>query len=246
VDIKLCILTALWGRPVLSKLFLERMGCLINTFGISVVAVVSGDSRLSDLCDINRVCHVNCENKPLGKKWNTGLAACKDKNFTHLMILGSDDLPSNDFIRYNISRLSDGYDYFGSRGLYMFGGRKNFRGFGELFYFRYGGYLVGPGRCFSRKFIEKCNWILWDNSRNSGLDGSAAKRVRKDKFIKKGSYDVAEQGLFLVDIKTTGNVSGIPSGAKKNPQDFVDFVNKNLPPQEAENLKKFLIKTRAL
>jgi hypothetical protein len=49
-----------------------------------------------------------------------------------------------------------------------------------------------------------------------------------------------DEGLFMVDIKTPGNISGIPSGAKLIEDDFSDMLSNNLPTREHKDLIKYL------
>ena len=246
MKVNLGILTALWGRPELTELFLRRMSHLIDKFNITVMAVGSQGKELSALCESYKVNYVEHENKPLGKKWNHGLEAMRDFPVTHVMILGSDDFVSDSLIEYSINKIEDrGYDFYGSKGLYIYGAHPKRRGFGQFWYFKYGGYVGGPARCYSRRLLDNCDWNLWSYNKNYGLDGSAVKRIKMLKDRVAGSYDVETEGLFMVDIKSSGNISGIPGGAKPR-GGFVNMLDTHLPKDESGGIVDFLKSIGAL
>ena len=152
------------------------------------------------------------------------------------MIMGSDDFASDSFYEYSLG-LAEGRDFTGCKDLYIFGGRHNRRGYKQLFYFKYGGYLVGPGRCYSKRILEMMDFTPWGPNRNAGLDGSIAKSVKMlGGTVKRKSFVMKDEGLFLIDIKTLNNISSIPGGAKPVDDDLVEMINKNLPVDEACDL----------
>ena len=173
---RLGILSAVWGRPELTRLFLDRLEHLKNKFDV-LPAVVGTDLEFHDDCSKRGIACLNYANKPLGQKWNHGIKFFIDKDVTHVMILGSDDFVSDDFIEFSI-KFAEDKDFTGCKDLYMFGAHPKRRGWRGLFYFRYSGYLVGPGRCYSKRIIDEMDWRPWGSNRNSGLDGSIAKSVK--------------------------------------------------------------------
>jgi len=243
---KLGILSALYGRPELTRLFLDRLGHLKNTFDV-LPAVVGTDFQFHEDCLKRGIAYLDHENKPLGRKWNHGIKYFMDKDVTHVMIMGSDDFSSDNFIEFSM-KFAEDKDFTGCKDVYMFGGHPGRRGWGRLFYFRYKGFLVGPGRCYSKKILEEMNWTPWNVNRNSGLDGSITKTVKMlGSHVKRGSFVMIDKGLFMVDIKTPGNISGIPGAAK--PFDLFDIntlLYDYLPEQEAKNICDYLSKITAI
>lgn len=235
---KLGILTALWARPNITMIFLDRMMNIKNRYGIEVVAVGS-DDEYRDECAAREIIYTDFENKPLGAKWNHGLKVCQNLDTTHMMILGSDDFVSDEFIEYELEFGKD-IDFGGCKDLYMLGANPRRRGYNQFYYFRYKGYLVGPGRIFSRRILDLLGWQGWDNSRNAGLDGSIAKAVKRlGDTVKRGSFFIKDHDLFVVDVKTPGNISGIPGGAKPVHGKVEDYMHKYLP-DEADRILKLL------
>ncbi len=242
---KLGILSALWGRPELTRLFLDRMEHLKNELGV-VPGVVGSDNQFREDCEKRGVLYTDHINKPLGLKWNHGIKLFQDTDVTHIMILGSDDFVSDDFIEFSMEFAED-KDFTGCLDMYMYGAHPKRRGWRQLFYFRYPGLLVGPGRVYSRRIIDGMNWKPWGSNRNSGLDGSIAKSVKMlGGHVKKKSFIMKDEGLFMVDIKTSGNISGIPGGAKPIDDNFINMLKSNLPKEEAQNLINHLTEKGAI
>jgi hypothetical protein len=85
------------------------------------------------------------------------------------------------------------------------------------------------------------DFVPWSFNRNAGLDGSITKKVKRlGSTVKRGGFVMKDEGLFMVDIKTPGNISGIPSGAKLIEDDFSDMLSNNLPTREHKDLIKYL------
>jgi len=239
---KLGILTALWGRENLTRIYLDRLRRLQGKYGIVAGCVGSERQFLGDCVD-RGIMYADCENKPLGTKWNTGLQMFEGTDVTHVMTMGSDDFASDKFYEYAMDYAEkNNKDFCGCYDLWIYGGNPRRRGFGVLWYFRYKGFLVGPGRIYSRKALDLANWKLWHPSKNSGLDGSSAKTMRLlGQEIERGHWINRGENLFVVDIKTSGgNISSVPGAAKMETEGGVrDHLFKHLP-DEADDLIKLI------
>lgn len=235
---RLGILTAVWGRPKLTRVYLDRLSKLQDKYDIVGVCVGSND-EFKDYCSEKNIIYTDCENRPLGRKWSHGLDRFKEVDVSHIMIMGSDDFGSYAFYEHAMDyAFKNDKDFCGALDLWMYGGNPRRYGFGILWYFRYGGFLVGPGRIYSRRALEMREWSLWSHGKNAGLDGSAAKSMRllQDK-INRGHWINKEEGVFIIDIKSAGgNISSIP-GAAKEVKDgtLYDFLSKHMP-EETEKL----------
>lgn len=239
---KLGILTTLWQRPNLTPIYLDRLMRLQSKFNV-IGACVGTDNQYRESCEVREILYVDCANKPLGSKWNIGLELLEKTDVTHVMTLGSDDFVSDNFIEYAMGYVQETKkDFCGAYDLWIYGANVKRRGFGVLWYFRYRGFLVGPGRIYSRHALDLANWRLWHPSKNSGLDGSSARTMRLlgDK-IDRGHWVNREQGTFVIDIKTSGgNISSIPGAAKVEKEGVIhDYLHQFLP-EEEEALEKLI------
>ena len=242
---RLGILTAVWGRPELTVIYLNRMEYLQAKYDI-VCGCVGSDNEFKEDCLERGIMYADYKNKPVSEKWNHGMKLFRDVDVSHVMIMGSDDFASDSFYEYSMKNAED-KDFTGCRDLYIMGGRRRRRGFGQLFYFSYPAYLVGPGRCYSKRILEMMDFTPWGMNRNAGLDGSIAANVKKlGKTVRRKSFGMKEQGLFMVDIKTGNNISSIPGASKPDDRDFKDVLLENLPLREARDLIALLVKMEAV
>lgn len=239
LKMRLGILSSLWNRRQLTELFLDRLAHLKKKYDI-IPACVGSENQFAEDCKERGILYVDFPNKPLGLKWNEGIRQFERQPVTHIMILGSDDFVSDKFIEFSM-RFAEDKDFTGCKDLFMYGAHPRRRGFGQLFYFRYQGFLVGPGRCYSKEIVKEMNWTPWNVNKNAGLDGSITKSVKRlGGHVRRGSFVAKDRQLFVVDIKTSGNISGIPGGAKPYDGNFHNMLMENLPHRETENLITFL------
>jgi hypothetical protein len=92
---KIKVLTALWGRPEITHLFALGIQRLKTKFDLSVTATVSTEEDEA-IALYHGFKPVFCDNQPLGNKWNEGYRTIKDEDWDALLIMGSDDLISNE------------------------------------------------------------------------------------------------------------------------------------------------------
>lgn len=100
-------------------------------------------------------------NSPLGAKWQYAVSHARNLDHTHFIINGSDDLLSKDFIEKAISA---NVDMYGLKSWFITDGD-------QLFLFDYmPKQPLGGGRCYSRDFLERIQYQLFDNSKEKLLD----------------------------------------------------------------------------
>ncbi|MCJ7617294.1 MAG: hypothetical protein MUO43_12245, partial [Desulfobacterales bacterium] len=204
---KLVIVTAIHQRFHLTYAFLRAMERIRNDFGIETYAAVSYEDDCVDLLKEFQIAYVEHENKPVGKKFNAAVNMLRDVDFTHLMILGSDDIPSSRFIEYSLEQdPNNEFDYIGIDGLWFWGMNPRRAGYKTFGYFPVKGVLAGPGKMVSRRVVEACDYELWPYNCNYGMDAQMMKKGRlalKSQgvmpTIKK--YSNTDGGGFLVDVK---------------------------------------------
>ena len=243
---RLGILTAIWGRPPLTEIYLNRMEYLQAKYGVIGACVGSADEFKQD-CLERDIIYSDYKNSPVSNKWNHGMQSFRDLDVSHVMIMGSDDFASDGFYEHSM-KVAEGRDFTGCTDLYIFGGRSNRRGFRQFYHFAYSkSYLVGPGRCYSKRILEMLDFTPWDMGKNSGLDGSVANNVKKlGSFVERRSFGMRAEGLFMVDIKTLNNISSIPGASKIDNRDFKDVLTENLPLRESRDLISYLTKLGAV
>lgn len=96
------------------------------------------------------------QNNPLGLKWQAGVKMAKTLNPDCLLILGSDDTISNEYIRNGYELLKKGYHFIGLRRYNVIYQRR-------IYQLDYKPIMpLGGGRIYSRQLLDKLNWELFE------------------------------------------------------------------------------------
>jgi hypothetical protein len=168
------IFAAMHGRQEIVDIFRAGVERLQSSFDCDLFVVCSDDEDAM-YCDVNHVKYAKCPNDPISDKHNYGVKqALLDTDWTHLLIMGSDDVITNDGLRI-LSQMKPRHAGF----------------YGGLFYNTQNGdckhwdyprdlnikRLFGAGRIVSRELIEYC---IERQEIQSVLDtGSIVKKERK-------------------------------------------------------------------
>lgn len=192
---KLAILSAAHGRHSVFKKFINSIPSDIQKI------IVGSDDENRKYFDKNCTgTYIISPNKPLGKKWNFGLQYAKNHDFDYLIIIGSDDIFSSDLWDYY--RTLDVH-YFGILDIYFLEDKKikYCPGFMQNRF----GEPHGAGRAIHRSVLDACDWKLWDDEINIGLDASMTETLRRFKFESE-FIRLTDNGFVALDIKTNENL----------------------------------------
>ena len=176
--------------------------------------------------------YIETPNSPLSNKMNaTSLAA---KGSDYVICMGSDDIIHPKLMEQYLVWMQQGYDFIGSTDYYFYDLENN-----KALY--WGGYIdkkrkgetVGAGRIFSKKLMNDCNWMLWADGVDSGLDSTSKVNIKG----KVKTFSLRSLGLFAVDLKSSTNIT--PFKLWKNTR-FIDerlirFLFKNIFEQNSTN-----------
>ena len=224
---KVVVLCAMWKRHEVFKIWANN----IKQLGVDVVVVGSEGAISKNLC--NDFDYVEYKNKPLSNKWNAGLShLLKNHQFDYVLILGSDDIVTPNYIDLFSNHLINGMtgrtDSFQfnliTKKCGYFSGYKNYRR----------GETVGAGRFIDIKTIKKLNGALWDDGLNMSLDFSMVTKMKKAKIPIKG-VQIKDMGVIGMGIKGKLNMN------KFNPHRFVDpsSILKQFDSQTQKMISKF-------
>lgn len=108
-------------------------------------------------------------NRPLGKKWQAGVNLANKMNANPLIILGSDDLLSTDYISTVLTKIKQGIDFIGSNAWYSLDKKIN-RLYSSRYINRNESFPIGSGRTYSKAILDKIRWKLFDTSAERRLD----------------------------------------------------------------------------
>jgi len=176
------------------------------------------------------------DNLPLGRKWNYGAKVARETDPDFLVIVGSDDVISTPTFDTLFQLMHQGYDYIGMLDLYFF-----HAGRGDIKYWP--GYAnnrtgepVGCYRIFSRRALDRMDWVLWDDELNKYLDGSMTRRIKALPELRTVSVRLDEMG-FALDIKAGQSISSYKSFQPAQEAGLLfaeELLHKHLPCHEAE------------
>ena len=229
------IITAMHGRPEITRAFCMSAQRIYYETGVLTLAIVTrNDFDNISICNEFGIWYEESRNEPLGAKWNTALYPLRRGGFSHVIILGSDDIASTSFIEYQMNQDAD---LSGMEDLWFWGLEKRRAG-----YKTFGHWvsqlnkILGVGRMVSMEMIEQLDWKLWDDDLRRGLDRSLLDRVRP--IAKKiHQFSLKEQGLFVMDIKYDRNISSLSTSLPNTEfEDPMEVLMKHLPADEVEYL----------
>ena len=230
------IITAIHGRIPVTKAFCMASERIRNNFGIETFAVVTPDNKENiALCNEYKVNYITHRNLPLGRKWNMLVNYMKGIDFTHLLVLGSDDIASDSFIR----NLPTEHDVSGVHDLWFWGLNPKRTGFDTFGYWRgTRGRVGGVGRLISRGIIEALDFTPWPDDINCRMDGNMKKKIDAlDMDVDWHSYSLKDHQSLLLDIKYEQNISSLsptlPNTRQERPE---DVLYKHIPKEEVDYL----------
>ena len=226
------LLTAIWGRPRLTDLVLRYY----ERLDLKKVLVYSEE----DPCVHDLVTgdwgYIGYPNNNLSGKWNHGMMHIRsfhefqNNSLAGVMIVGSDDLVTPQYVDAVKYLLARGVDYISLPTLYFYNldtGRMHYCLAERL----------GLGRVLSRRLLDMLDWEPWPNDLNSGLDGAMWDRISKLKDVKAVKLSIktcTKLGIAALDIKGGGNniwsyqdsVSNLIGSEIKKP---AEVLNKHFP-----------------
>ena len=205
--VKLLILTCVWKRHELSRLFFSYYDMLRRKLSgivdIQIVAVGSEGRISQSICEEYGAHYIEYPNKPLSDKWQAGLYHARSFDFDAFVVLGSDDFICEDTFRFYSSQVSKGALFLGFQDCFLhdFSTKKTilWKGYGAAGVQQSQphrvGETIGLGRVLRRELLEFMDFDLWKGmSANKSLDG-----IMKNKIIEKtGFLSVKpEHGFYL-------------------------------------------------
>lgn len=134
-------------------------------------------------------------NQPLGAKWQAGVEAARNINADPLIITGSDDILSKDFVEIACEGMKEHYDFLGLRQWYVKRPDED-----KVYHFRYGNFMpLGGGRVYSQSILNKLNHLLFDTVKEKHLDDLGWIGVESKSVF--SSADCTGSGMEILSIK---------------------------------------------
>jgi len=242
---KLAILTAMHARHELNEIFCSAMGRIRANYNAQTyVALSHNDDKNLRLCMFWGFPTIVTKNNPVSNKFNKGLSLLRDEDWTHVMILGSDDIPSNKFIEIQMQSARD-HDISMISDMWFWGLNPKRAGFDKFYYFPGGSSRIGAGRVISRRVIEACNYTIWPDDKNAGLDSGSLARMRNTvPDVRMSAVNLRDAGGFLVDVKYELHISSLSPIERIGEEVDNDIIWEHLPPGECQSLLNLRAKVK--
>jgi hypothetical protein len=209
-------LIAMWGRQELVQININLLQK--QTKKCKILLVVSCEADKKFAMKNKNIDWIYTDNKPLGKKWQVGLNECKKYNPSAVLINGSDDLLSLNWVETCYKYIkSNNYDIVGKSNWYILDLIKK-----VPYKFKYTNVniLLGAGRMLSRNILDEINWELFPINQNRALDSYCNKILNYHKAKRlicnlnklfvislKGQYDTLNS-IELI-LKTNKRINNI-------------------------------------
>ena len=163
------------GRGPLLEQTIKR---LYRKNDVFKVICVGDDAEDRKVCERAGAVWVQHKNKPLGAKWNAAFQEAKKYEPDACLYVGSSDWLSDnwiDFIRPHV----EAHDLVGVPGMHLVDSSSQ-----GLRLCYWPGYppekrqeSIGIGRMLSRKILQKCRWMPFDNEIDKSLDRSMTQKL---------------------------------------------------------------------
>jgi Flp pilus assembly protein TadD len=267
---KIVIYTCVWRRPELTRIVLSYYSGLKKELSgkiqLELLAVGSEGDASRKLCEDCGFDYFEYANQPLSAKWEYGINRCADYDPDGVIIVGSDDLISQNLIEFYDSQLKNNMVFCGLKDGYFFDvGKENL-----ILWTGYNlqgdptrvGETIGMGRCFSRFLLDKLGFSIWKGRDiNRGLDGAMTQKLfhlglqvldydncvvakvdNQEVRIGHCGFEMAEIGAFALDIKFAENLTkfdryGIRSFVVNQDNPW-EFLSRHFPDSLVEELGK--------
>jgi len=178
---KILMMTPLWGRPEIVKLFVERMEATMPSYCelLPFFILSPNDPCLNGLDRlIDGYEFTVAENQPLGRKKNLGLTDALRLEWDYYMDMGSDDVWTSLLWDIYEPYFKEKYPFFGLKSLYVYNSLTDEAKWVEEYNIDKTDTLtaIGPGRCIRRDVLEQA-LPLWRNESHFGQDGYSSARI---------------------------------------------------------------------
>ena len=202
-EIKLCIVTGMWKRPEVFKLF----GQHYQDMGIDVIVAGSEGDTSRKLAESFGFIYLERPNQPLADKMNSTIDEGLKRGYTHFICVGSDDLLSKELIDEYIKLIRKGYEFIGVLDFYFYeletGKASYWGGYRDRQRFKH---TCGAGRVLSRKLLESWNGKAWENKHSDYLDTAMQQKLAMSD-LPKYVFRMKDKGIFSIDIKSDTNMT---------------------------------------
>ncbi len=237
--LKIAIVTAMWKRPEVFKMFAEGVKILQKHFdNVDIICCVAGsEMKISKtLAEQYGFLYVEYQNRPLHIKLQRAVNVARKSGADYCLMVGSDDIITVNLLQRYISLAHRNVDYACLMDCYFYDTKsKKALYWGGYISERNKGKSAGIGRFISSRLLDKIGWQCWTPGFDAVLDTGFDKQLEKIDFTK-CEINLKKENLFALDIKSSTNMTPF---AKWENAEFIDseeMLFNNLPEQLAEKI----------
>ena len=144
------------------------------------------------------------KSSPLGEKLNMALQSIMFQEWDYLMVLGSDNLLRPQYWGYVRAAISEEINCFGFGECLLYD-RINHKA--KLW--QHAPSTFGAGRLIHRSICSRCDWVLWDNRKENGIDNSQERRIYER--CREPIFPIPTFRPVICDIKDSDNINSFDS-----------------------------------
>jgi len=155
----------IYKRPSITKLvvnYLKRQ--TVPFFKIILVGSDEQDKKTAEECGVE---YLHYSNESLSKKYQAGVFLAKEYNPSAVLVTDSDDFLALDYNALCVEK-AKGYDVLGVRMIWVMEGKT--KGIFRVTYRRRGDFF-GPGKYFTKEYLDRMNWKIYDTTQPRNCDG---------------------------------------------------------------------------
>lgn len=186
------VLTCFQGRRDITEIYLKGFERIRKNFDITYTFCASDQEDITHLKERGYEC-LEYNNHPLSNKWNYALQNALKQKWTHLLIMGSDDLISNKGLQQLIDA---NVSYVGYKEIYFYDQATKSKGHYKMKLNR----LIGCGRLITREAIENTVYVCCTS-------------LRRERNILGVTYPALQEfttklqsGLHLLDLQYVNKI----------------------------------------
>ena len=224
--VKIILCTCIHGRSLLVKICLKEW---LKLQFYKIIICYSDNIDYDNLLDFHnneRIIFVKSINFPISQKWNNCVKESKNYEHDAVMIIGSDDIITEEYYNNVCMYINNNYDYISNNKWLSY-------------YVDYSLYLVykyinratndglGSGRVIARRILEKYDWNIYNFNLNKGLDGNSFNIFNK--YLKKVAFDISLLSVICLNMNNydDNNITKSAHGFTNCLESYRSTYNKN-------------------
>lgn len=198
----------IWERFKIFDIWAKSIHRLMKSFPeIQIITVVAGSqkSKSRKIVEKYGFDYIEVPNSPIGRKANARLKACKKHNPDAVLLLGSDDLISNDTFAFYLDNIRH-YSEIAPLDIYYYDTESKTMAHSIGYTGKREGEPIAVGRMLDKEILNLVDWQLWSDGEERFLDGWVIKKLSGLDY-QKLYFRLKHHNLFILDIKSRINMT---------------------------------------